>query len=493
MFALSRSAQTAWPPPQVQPTTVARCVVLAALVHALLVALLGSTPGGTARPGEGVWGPVNILLRGSGESGATAAVAQEAYSGPLGSATQRRFGGAVRDDQQAPRANDGPGADKLGSWRATVSEQATELTAGAPPPVPLAVTAPHTAGPAETAADAAMARIVTPTPQSRLPLPRAPSAAASPEPAPLPQAPAPEPAATPSISERVAPPTAQARPSETTRAAPAEDEARLKMIDSAPALAPPRAAAPTALERIAPAAVTPLRMPAITDAPATPRAQLDAPVQIKPMPALAAASAALSAPSTPATQSAIEPVLRSEPLALPAVAPLPAALRAQLDAPVQLKAMPSLASGSAEPATVPAAAATGATPTPTPTQTPTSIPGTTPGAPANASNNQPGASPLGGAPDAGARVGRDVATSASTAASAARLNLDLPRPRGGEIGRETSRGVLQLLPHPPERKSKLEDEIAKAAKKDCREAYSGLGLLAVIPLAANAVTEKCKW
>lgn len=52
---------------------------------------------------------------------------------------------------------------------------------------------------------------------------------------------------------------------------------------------------------------------------------------------------------------------------------------------------------------------------------------------------------------------------------------------------------MQLLPHPPERKGKLEEGIEKAAKKDCREAYSGLGLLAVIPLAANAVTDKCKW
>ena len=53
--------------------------------------------------------------------------------------------------------------------------------------------------------------------------------------------------------------------------------------------------------------------------------------------------------------------------------------------------------------------------------------------------------------------------------------------------------MLNLLPHPPERKGKLEEGIEKSAKKDCRDAYSGFGLLAVIPLVANPVTEKCKW
>ena len=54
---------------------------------------------------------------------------------------------------------------------------------------------------------------------------------------------------------------------------------------------------------------------------------------------------------------------------------------------------------------------------------------------------------------------------------------------------------MNLLPPPPERKNKLAEDIAKAAKKDCKEAYAGLGLLAVIPLALDAVKTKdnCKW
>ena len=97
-----------------------------------------------------------------------------------------------------------------------------------------------------------------------------------------------------------------------------------------------------------------------------------------------------------------------------------------------------------------------------------------------------------GAPDAGAVVGHDVATAPSSPASAPRLNLDLVRPRGGEISRQGSRGVLSLLPHPPE--SKLANDIEKAAKPDCRTAYSGMCLLAAVPLALDAVRkEGCRW
>jgi hypothetical protein len=56
------------------------------------------------------------------------------------------------------------------------------------------------------------------------------------------------------------------------------------------------------------------------------------------------------------------------------------------------------------------------------------------------------------------------------------------------------RGVLSLLPPPPERKSKLGDDIDKAGKPDCRTAYAQNGLLAVIPLAVDAARDKgCKW
>ena len=109
----------------------------------------------------------------------------------------------------------------------------------------------------------------------------------------------------------------------------------------------------------------------------------------------------------------------------------------------------------------------------------------------------PGARPpMPYAADAGAQVGHDMVTPpAATASAAPRLNLELSRPRGGELSRFSSRGVLPVLPRPPERDEKLAREIEKAAKTDCRSAYTGLGPLAVIPLALDAVRNSggCKW
>ena len=102
--------------------------------------------------------------------------------------------------------------------------------------------------------------------------------------------------------------------------------------------------------------------------------------------------------------------------------------------------------------------------------------------------------PRGGAADVGSRRGDDGAAPAAQPASAPRLNLELARPRSGDIARQPSSGVLQLLPPPPARKSKLAEDIENAAKADCRKAHSGLGLLAVVPLAIDAVKEAgCRW
>lgn len=106
---------------------------------------------------------------------------------------------------------------------------------------------------------------------------------------------------------------------------------------------------------------------------------------------------------------------------------------------------------------------------------------------------------LTGAPDAGSQLGRDLATPPSAVSelpqAPARLNLSLPtRPRGGELSGRGSRGALDLLPTPPEQKSKLAQDLEKAGKQDCRQAYGGAGLLAVVPLALDAVRDKgCRW
>jgi hypothetical protein len=102
---------------------------------------------------------------------------------------------------------------------------------------------------------------------------------------------------------------------------------------------------------------------------------------------------------------------------------------------------------------------------------------------------------LPGAPDAGPRVGADIATPPAPAASTSRLNLDLPRARGGELSRFSAPGVLPLLPRPPDLPDKLARDIQKAGKADCRTAHAGAGVLAVVPLAVDALRKDggCKW
>jgi hypothetical protein len=139
------------------------------------------------------------------------------------------------------------------------------------------------------------------------------------------------------------------------------------------------------------------------------------------------------------------------------------------------------------PAPAPAAAEAHAAATPQPVGTPASAAATPAAAPL-------AAAPAGGAPDAGARVGHDVATAPTLPASAPRLNLELVRPRGGELSGRRSAGVLAVMPRPPELPDKLAKDIEKSAHADCRTAHADKGLLAVPALAAEALKDNgCRW
>ena len=475
-----------------------QCLVLAALVHALLVAIVGNAPGGSARVGEGVWGAINVTLRGPAEPGMAAALPRNAYSGPVGEARDSRFGGAVRDEQQAPRSNDGPGAARVGVWSSTPSPGATEVAPGAlapPMPVPQADTS---ATPIEPAQVAPLARVVPSAPQVMAqPTPALPAATLAPEPKATP----PAPTRAPSLSERLAPRSSESRPSDIPRAAPAQADARQAMVQSAPIATPAQAE---------PAATAP--QTAAAEATPAVRTSAEPPVELKALPALAAprataaAASALPRESAARTEALVMPALNetpAAPLTLPepvikavpslAAAPPAAVVRQQaLDAAPrapslavpQLQAIPGVAAMAAPPGPVSSGAATTATAV---TTSPEGARAATSSAPQSGLGN----------PDAGPRAGRDVATAPSAPASAPRLNLELARPRGGEIARDGSRGVLQLMPHPPERKNKLAEDIANAAKKDCKQAYAGAGLLAVVPLLLDATKSAsasgCKW
>jgi hypothetical protein len=407
----------ALPPPAAPSPMLARCLLLALLLHVWVVVLLGSAPGGTARQGEGVWGSINVTLRGPESKGAADVPMPppEVRDGPVGSGSVPRYGGAVRDT--ATPAPPDPGAAQLGVWAVRPAPAAGRTDEAAITPI-----TPVT--PAAAVPELPPPPVVPPgRVLEERQLPQA-APLQAPMAAPLPVQSLPAAPALPALK----PPVEMAPPPPPERSLPAN----LPRETSTPRPVSP-------LESVAPAAprVLPLpqNLPGLAP-PVTLTAPAEAPPAEPPTRRLAPAAVAPVAPVAPLTPG----TALAEPMPL---APAAAALA------------PALAPA---PHGLPSAAQ--------------------------------------GAPDAGSQVGADVATPPSAPASAPRLNLELARPRGGELSRGGSKGVLPLLPRPPELSDKLARDIEKAAKGDCRTAHAGAGLLAVVPLAADAVRGKeggCKW
>lgn len=570
----SALSSTLQPAPQAEKFS--QCLLLAVLLHALLLLWIGTAPGGTARPGDGVWGRLNVTL--AGGTGVENTVRPQAtptppQQGPVGKGRQERHGGAVRPAEAPQPQPITPGAAREGEWASRVPEPgvATEALASIAPdakaPTPSSDIAPKIMTPAQ--GDATQ----EPAPQAP------PSPAAAPVTAPAPAAvPIPEPLQLPELraldAEALPAPVALAEPTRSTAVlsaplgrelpssprlnkgrAPSESLGRVPVLPKTAALAAPALDAktlpslPPVLRRIedlpAPLSVpdAPRPLAELRQAQATLTRRLDAPpprpaALSERLPAIAKSDSAALPPATlspplalpaarlPASRSAAVPKLQplptmpTEPLAkspdLPAA--LPAQAPAESSAVAAVKAAESAASsaalaaapaqavtpGSAAPAPNPAPAPTTAAPTtaaPTASATPTSAQPSpsneTPALKASAASllDPGGSRPRLGAPDAGPRLGRDVATPASASPEVKPLNLSLPR--GGELSAQGSRGVLPLMPLPPERKSKLSESMEEAKRADCRKAYGEtLGLLAVVPLAVDAVrggTKGCTW
>ncbi len=427
-----------------------QALLLAVLLHVLLVLVVGNAPGGSAKPGEGAWGPLNVRLKGDRfepGSGEPATVLPE--RGPPGEAKQPRAGGAVRERAPTPEERRTPGAARQGQWRLQPGD---ELTGDAP--------ADRSAPPVST----------TPAP-TVTPSPTPPAPAPSPTPAPVPTpAPTPAPEPPPAITTLTTP--GEATITAPTRIAPARETATARPTPATEALQAP---SPTLQLPERPA-------PILSETPTTLRRIDRTPIE------------RIQTPAVPTELKA--------PAELPPLTPAPAA--APQPAPTPTPAPPTPAPTPAPPAPTPAPAPSptppAATATPAPTAQPraATTPSTTPAPPNRVSldgaTTPTTTQPSVGAPDAGARTGHDVATPASASPTAPKLNLDLNPSRGPMRPRGTPSGVISAVPKPPEDKDALAEEMRKAGQQDCRKAYADKGLLAVVPLVRDAARDKgCRW
>jgi Meckel syndrome type 1 protein len=380
-----------------------QCLLLAVLLHIWLVAVLGSSPGGNAAPGEGAYGSLTVRLQAPVAQPGLEASVQPADSGPTGQARQQRHGGTVRPIDEPLQAQ--PGAQTSGTWRALDSQNDPNLAE--PLPTAPEVT-PLPAAPTETLpeiqrpsmSDTAQRAAVAPAaPLGKL----APSR--SPELAPLP--------------------------------APAFDALHpaATMNDSAQRAAPVEA---KPLGRLAPGSTPDLKP--------LPAASLDS---LRP----AAEMSETSAVPTPAREAPAAPA-KLPSTRLPDFANLP-----PVDAPGPAATAPKAAAGEAP-------------------NGPTASPSPAPG----------------GTPNAGSQQGHDVATPPSATPGPKPLNLNLPLARGPLASSRGSTGMLPVVPRPPEVKPEVDKAVEKTLRDDCRKAYAGAGLLAVVPLAVDTARDKgCKW
>lgn len=457
------------------PRLMQRCLLLAALLHVWLVLVFGNVAG-TAAPGQGVWGSLSVKLLGRGDGAPGAPPGDPApewrdNSAP-GSGTLPRQGGQVRP---APPAAADPGAARLGRWNPReVAPQAAADDEASPSPSP------------------SPPRLATlELPEGFKPIEREPLTIPPPRSAPLPMPAAP-------------------LPGPVGRLEGAADTAFTRLPPAASLRAPPRAA-PSVAELPAELPPTVNRLDA---APATaPATTLPRAAELRVAPAVAAQSLPAATPLPAAVQrleaptaegARISPLNRPSELRLPASTadlpsqPLPSSR--DLPAPVRRLELPEGAVGvtplqaAPSPRTLPAAPGGAALP-----ELSRALPGQV-NAPAGPTGGPPPGDPFAaprasaGSPDAGSRLGADQALPPSAAASAPRAPLNLSLPRSGAVAARRGPGLVDLLPQPPERKSKLERSIEEAANPDCRKAYANAGVLAALPLALDAARGKgCKW
>jgi len=437
---------------EVERARLTQCLVLAILLHVWLVVALVSAPGGQAAPGEGAYGSLNVRLQGPvAQAGADVAV-EPPTSGPPGKVRQQRSGGMVRPIDE-PVRQDQAGAETAGTWRALESANDPNLAPPATPEVkPLSPSVldavPELPRPTATLTD--NAQVVTPARAQVLPK--------------LPTEHAPSLAPLPGTAYDAL------RPAQTLKDTAQRAGGAVPPMPAPPKPAPSRTAdlAPlpsTDFDALRPAKT--LSDNAVRAAPAAaPLAKLPSPEQptLAPLPSstLDSLQPRRTATLTTSPQTAAVP----KPEAPSAATKLPDARVPDLPSLPQLQVPADLPTGTTRPAIGNAPTGPAASPSPAP----------------------------GGAPNAGMQQGHDVATPASASPDRKPLNLNLPLARGPMTSSHGSSGILPVVPKPPDLKSEVEKALEKARREDCRKAYADAGLLAVLPLAADAARDKgCKW
>lgn len=418
--------------PRSLPTgsTLQRSLLLALLLHLWLVLLFGNVSGGAA-PGEGVWGRLTVRL-----------------AGPVGA--------PAPSDARTPLNADQPSAVPAATGGRPARAAATQPTDTAPPSPPPVQRLPDGFRPLDAAAALPPPPALSQAPAAVLP------DATLPPPVQRLEGPATarEAARLPATSGLQAPAPQAALPADLAQPLPAPSQ----RLDARPDTRPDAGLG----DLPQPALLRPAATPSLGDLPATdmPAAvqRLEAPAVAQPLQRLLPGQ---SAPRLPAAARVQD------------LAPAP-----ELPAPVQrLDAEATAPSPSPTPVRVQAPAPSTAT-TAALQSVSAALPGRV-GAPSATDATGPTAA-------AGPGVGSEPGPAASAPAPALRpLNLTLPR---GDLAARRGPGVLELLPQPPERKSKLEKALDGASPEDCRKAYADKGLLAVVPLAVDAVRGKgCQW
>jgi len=468
-------------------------VLLSMLLHALAILMFGAPAGGTSE-GRAMWGSLQVVLTG---------LAPE----PSPSLKLDRGGIEAPQPQLAAPAPPPAPAPRPRVESATPSLRAAPRIEPAAPPVeapPLPETAPKVE---PIVIPPVLERLVVPERQFEVPPPTftvpPPTTDQSPAPVATPTAPAPVPAAppreTPVVKESPAPvtprlPQVERAPAEVPKIStpllqpltPSVQEHRLAPV---PELEMPRIESRTIPSIAAPPVITqPIEMKPV----AVPRVQelAPAPVITQPLDARAVSTPRIQelAP-VPNIETIAKPVeappvhevpVTPPPVAAPTVAPTPSPTvtpqaEPRVEPRIEQRVEPQIQQREALPQGTQHQAPTREAPSPRPTPAPS--PGT------------PGTSEF--------RKRPEEPTGDYDPFSAPKdLDLDAMKKRAGQMARGTGNTAVFAFPMPavPPKKSKMEEAIENARKPDCRTAYAGLGLAAVVPLIANEFGEgTCRW